>query len=171
MNHQYRHKKIINLLNIIKHQPSIELFNKLVYIIEKEDFQAGLSHNTKKLPTSDILYLAFLKKGIKPLVWIYGYFSTNKYKILYKDMNYIEINHFNQKCIIIYNNLEHANKFLSFLKFKSNLSFFHPKIDEEIGYSNYDINFFIKRNYKKYGLPNSLQNDIINFHKLKNKFI
>jgi hypothetical protein len=166
-----RHKKIINLLNIIKEKPSIQLFNKLVSIVEKNDFQAGISHNKNSLPTSDILYLAFLKKGIKPLVWIYGCFLKDKYKILYTNMNYIEVNHNNnEKCIIIYNCLEHANKFLSFLKFRSKLSFYHPKIDEEmgklLGYSKDDIDFFIKRNYKTYGLPNSLKNDITNFHKL-----
>jgi hypothetical protein len=161
-----RYNKIISLLNTLMHQPSIELFNELVSIVEKDDFQAGLSPNKKILPTSDILYLAFLKKGIKPIVWIYGCILKDKYKILYNDMKYIEINYNNiQKCIIIYNNLEHANKFISFLNFKSKLSFYHPKIDEEmgklLGYSKHDIDFFIKRNYKTYGLPDSLQKDII----------
>ena len=34
-----------------------------------------------------------------------------------------------------------------------------------LGYSNDDIDFFIKRNYKTYGLPDSIQNDIIQFNK------
>ncbi len=146
-------RKIV--LNLNK-TPNIKLFNKLVELVTSDYCRGGINRDGIDTLAYEVTNLACVKKGIKPVAWLYDSKQIKDNEYIWKDMKHIFVDRSLvlkrlQKSILVYNNLERAISLKEYLE--NNVRRYDPDnydriIGMHLGYSQDDIDFFYENKKK-----------------------